>query len=95
MTMVDPQNDQIKSLPLNTQALDQGHGLIAEHEGRIKLYIISNPANSLDHQISSIQRSMTMVNSPTITQLQLRSLGNELNHTQVMVQQSTSTVGSS
>jgi hypothetical protein len=56
-----------------------------EREGRIKLHVISNPAISLDHQISSIQRSTTVVDPPTITQLQLRSLGDELNHTQVMV----------
>jgi hypothetical protein len=79
---------------LDTQVPDQGQGLIAEREGRIKLYVISNPTIILDHQISSIQRSTTVVNSPKITQLQLQSLGDELNHMQVMVLQSTSTVGS-
>jgi hypothetical protein len=76
------------------QEPDQGHGLIAEHEGRIKLYVISNPTIILDRHISLIQRSTTVVNSPTIAQLQLWSLVDELNHTQVMVPQSTSIVGS-
>jgi hypothetical protein len=71
------------------QAPDQGQGLIAECEGRIKLHVISNPAISLDRQISSIQRSTTVVDPPTIAQLQLWSLGDELNHMQVMVPQST------
>jgi sugar-specific transcriptional regulator TrmB len=53
---------------LDTQAPDQEKGLIAEREGRIKLYVISNPTIILDHQISSIQRLTTMVNSPKITQ---------------------------
>jgi hypothetical protein len=56
--------DQIKSVPLNTQAPDQRQGLIAEHEERIKLYVISNPAIILDRQISSTQRSTTMVDPP-------------------------------
>jgi hypothetical protein len=46
------------------QAPDQGKGLIAEREGRIKLHTISNPAISLDRQISSTQRSKTMVDPP-------------------------------
>jgi hypothetical protein len=77
------------------QAPDQWQGLIAESEERIKLYVISNPTIILDRQISSIQISTTVVDSPKITQLQLQSLGNELNQLQVMVPQSTSTVGSS
>jgi hypothetical protein len=56
----------------------QGRGLIEEHEGRIKQCVISNLAISLDHQISSIQRSMTMVDPPTIAQLQLWRLGDKL-----------------
>jgi hypothetical protein len=75
------------------QAPDQRQGLIAERKGRIKLYVISNPIIILDHQISSIQGSMTLVDSPTIKQIQLQSLGDELNHSQVMVPQSTSTIG--
>jgi hypothetical protein len=42
-------NDQIKSLLLDTQALDQVQGLITERKGRIKQRIISNPTISLDH----------------------------------------------
>jgi hypothetical protein len=72
------------------QAPDQGQGMIAEQEGRIKLHAISNLVISLDRQISS-----TVVDSPIITQLQLWSLGYKLNHSQVMVPQSTSTIGSS
>jgi hypothetical protein len=63
------------------QAPDQGQGLITEREGRIKQRVISNPAISLNCQISSIQRSTTMVDPPTIAQLQLQSLGDDLNHT--------------
>jgi hypothetical protein len=57
------------------QVPDQGQGLIAEREGRIKLHAISNPAISLDHQISSTQRSTTVVDPPTITQLQIVEFG--------------------
>jgi hypothetical protein len=83
--MVVPPNDHIKSRPLDTQAPSQGNGLIAEREGKIKLYIIFDPTIIVDRQISLIQRLTTMVNSPTIAQLQLQSLGNELNHMQVVV----------
>jgi hypothetical protein len=78
--------------PLDTQAPDQGKGLIVDREGRIKLHVISNLTISLDHQITLIQRSMTMVDPPTITQLQLQSLGDGINHAQVTVPQSTPTI---
>jgi hypothetical protein len=71
------------------KALDQGCGLILEREEKIKQCIISNLAISLDCQISSIQRSTTVFDPPTITQLQLWSLGDRINHTQVTILQST------
>jgi hypothetical protein len=43
---------------------DQGQGLIVEREGRIKPHTISNTAISLDCQISSTQRSTTLVDLP-------------------------------
>jgi hypothetical protein len=79
---------------LDTQAPDQQQGLIAEREGKIKIYVISNPEIILYRHISSIQRSMTVVDTPTIAQLQLQSLGDKLNHSQVMFLQSTLIVGS-
>jgi hypothetical protein len=60
--MVDPPKYQIKSRPLDMKVLDQGQGFIVESEGRIKLYIISNPTIILDREISSIQRSTIVVN---------------------------------
>jgi hypothetical protein len=51
------------------QVPNQGQGFIVEREGIIKQCVISNPAISLDHQISLIQRSTTVVDPPTITQL--------------------------
>jgi hypothetical protein len=62
---------------LDTQAPDQGQGLIVEREGRIKLHVISNPTISLDHQISSTQRSTTVVDPPTIAQLQIAEFGRQ------------------
>jgi hypothetical protein len=62
--MIGIKIQQEKPGPLDTQVLDQGKGLIAEREGRIKLHTISNPAISIDHQISSNQRSTTMVDPP-------------------------------
>jgi len=64
---------------------DQGKGLIAEREGRIKLYIISNPTIILDRQISLIQRLTTLLNLPKIAHLQLWSFSDGLNDMQVMV----------
>jgi len=46
-----------------------------EHEGKIKLHTISNPAISLYCHISFTQRSMTVVDPPTITQLQIAEFG--------------------
>jgi hypothetical protein len=48
----------------------------------IKHRAISNPAISQDHQILHLQRSMIVVDSPTMHNFKLRSLGVELNHSQ-------------
>jgi hypothetical protein len=74
------------------QVPNQGQGLIAEHEGIIKQHVNSNPTISLDHQISSIQILTTVVDPPTIAQLQLQILGDGINHTQVTILQSTLTI---
>jgi hypothetical protein len=50
--------------PLDMQAPDQQQGWIAENKRRIKQCVISNPVISLDRQISSTQRSTTMVDPP-------------------------------
>jgi hypothetical protein len=62
------------------KAPDQGHRLIVEHKDKIKKCDISNPTISLDRGISLIQRSMIVVDPPTITQLKLQTLGDKLNH---------------
>jgi hypothetical protein len=60
---------------LDTQELDQGQGLIAKNERIIKLHGISNPTISLDCYIPSNQRSTTVVDPPTITQLKIAKFG--------------------
>jgi len=53
------------------KALDQGHGLIAEHKGRIKQRVDSNPAISLDCRSSPTNRSMVGISSTTNEQFPL------------------------
>jgi hypothetical protein len=47
------------------KALDQGHGLIAEHKGRIKQRVDSNPAISLDCRSSPANISTVGISSTT------------------------------
>jgi hypothetical protein len=54
---------------------DQGHVLIAEHKGRIKLQVISNAVIILDHQFSLTQRLTIVVHPPIIAQLQIAEFG--------------------
>jgi hypothetical protein len=58
------------------QAPDQGQGLIAEREGRIKQRVNSNPTISLDHRSSPANRSTVGISSTTKRAVSIVELDN-------------------